>query len=266
MRKLLVFLLAVALLVAWPFKVSWAKSKTITIAVIDTGIDKALPNLCKMGHKSFVADEVDPLNDLHGHGTHIAGLINENAGEGNYCLVAIKYYSERANGTQNLENLKKAINYAINIKVDFINISGGGPEADANERAAIERALNKKIKVVVAAGNEHSDLDKSCNYFPACYDPRLTVVGNLQITKDHRNLPADLIAAAWAAKLEIAKKIGSFDTERSPTSNYGIKVTRWEIGTNIKSTLPNGETGYMTGTSQATAIATGKLVHQVLAK
>lgn len=250
MRRLLEFLLVVTLLVALPFKAAYSKEKVVTIAVIDTGIDKALPNLCRYGHKSFVDGDLDPLVDNHGHGTHIAGIINTNAGVGNYCLVALKYYSDSASGQTNLVNMKKAINYAINIKVTFINISGGGPEANKRERELIKKALDKKIQVVVAAGNEHSNLDTSCNYFPACYDARLVVVGNLYQVNGESFL--------WFGEQKVDRKAIS--------SNYGTKVTRWEVGTDVVSTLPNGKTGTMSGTSQATAVATGKLVRQALAK
>jgi subtilisin family serine protease len=247
MRKLLLFLVLVTILVALPLRVVHAK--TITIAVIDTGVDKDLPHLCKMGHKSFVDTSPDPLQDDHGHGTHVAGIVVNNAGEGDYCIVAIKYYSDKNTGLQNLANLKKSIQYAINIKVDFINLSGGGPDSDPKERLLFKKALKNKIKIVAAAGNEHNDLDKVCNYFPACYDKRIVMVGNL-LTPE-----------------EIGMSLPYPDlTLRSPSSNYGIRVTRWEVGTDVESTLPNGKRGKMSGTSQATAVATSELVKEALNK
>ena len=244
MRKLVEFLLLVAFLVIVPIKVAY--SKTITIAVIDTGIDKiSSTHLCKFGHKSFVEDDPYPLVDRVGHGTHIAGIISANAGKSGYCLVAIKFYSETATGDQNLAAMKKAITYAININVGFINISGGGEIPNNGEFTVVERALNKHIVFVAAAGNEHSNLDAECNYFPACYDPRIIMVGNL-------------IGYSFDNPM--------FSTLISPTSNYGNRITRWEVGTNVLSTLPGGKHGYMTGTSQATAVATGKLVGQALGR
>ena len=265
--KLLKIITIATLLIVIPFKV--ASAKTVTIAVIDSGIDYRLPNLCRFGHKSFVKRLPNPLVDEHGHGTHVAGLINSNAGEGNYCLVAIKYYDPAAPGSVNLQNMVKAIQYAVNIKAKFINISGGGPEFNESEFLVIKKALDKKIKVVVAAGNGDEagvgvDLDKKCNYYPACYDKRIISVGNLKITKDFRKLDAD-----WkmlAIKAGMADKLGSYETDRAPSSNFGKVVTRWEVGTDVESTLPDGKTGRMTGTSQATAVATGKLVRELLKK
>jgi len=219
---------------------SLANAKTLIVAVIDSGIDKRLPHLCKMGHKSFISSSWytsdDPNTDTMGHGTHVAGLINRNAGNTDYCLVSLKYYDPRAANTDSFNSMLAAIKYAINIKVDVINISAGGGNFNKEEYDAIELALNNHILVVAAAGNEHTNLDAKCDYFPACYDKRVIMVGNLN---------------------RFAR--------RAPSSNYGSRVNRWEIGTDCLSDMPEGKTGIMTGTSQATAIATGKLIKTVLA-
>jgi major intracellular serine protease len=219
-----------AILATAPYRVF---AKTIHIAVIDTGIDAAVPKLCKVGHKSFVKSLPDPLQDEHGHGTHIAGIISSIAGDGDYyCLISIKYY-DGSGRESNLTNLIKSIQYAVSLRVDFINISGGGEDPSDEERKTIEKALDNGINVVVAAGNDGKDLDKDCNYFPACYDTRIIMVGNL---------------------------LNTSPPTPAPSSNHGSRVTRWEVGTHIKSTLPGGHVGTMSGTSQATAVATGKMV------
>lgn len=213
----------------------------IVIAVIDTGIDSKIPNLCKFGHKSFVDNS--PLTDQAGHGTHIAGLINRTIGKElggieNYCIVSIKWYDSIHKGNSE-GKLKRAIQYAVNINVKYMNISGGGNYPDSEEETIVQRALNKGITIAAAAGNDDEDLDKFCNYFPACYDNRIVTVGNLQNSKIK---------------------------SRQPSSNYGHYIKKWEVGTNVLSDLPDGHRGYMTGTSQATAIITGKLVRSRLAK
>ena len=236
-----------------------ALAKTLTVAVIDTGIDASSNDkLCKFGHKSFV--DKSPLVDNHGHGTHIAGLIRKEAGLLDYCIVSIKYYSDSNSGKQNLANMVAALRYVNNIKVDFINISGGGPESDDGERTEILRALFRKATVVVAAGNEHDDLDVECNYFPACYSKRIIVVGNNRYVK----IPS------WVKSIPNVDQFfpnANQSTEgamiaRAPSSNYGKYVTRWEIGTELDSTLPGGQHGKMSGTSQATGVATGKLIRE----
>jgi len=222
-----------AILAIAPYKVL---AKTINIAVIDTGIDAALPKLCVTGHRSFAASNPNPLQDENGHGTHIAGIIISEAGDGDYCIVSIKYYDDYV-GSNNLTNLVKSIQYAVDLKVDFINISSGGVDPNTAESKAIVRALNNGITVVVAAGNDGDDLDKNCNYFPACYDTRIVMVGNL---------------------------LNTCPPTPAPSSNHGKRVTRWEVGTNVLSALPSGKVGIKSGTSQATAVACGKLVKERL--
>lgn len=261
--------------------VGWAKLprpvKPIVVAVIDTGIDEKLMDsdiLCKEGHKDFTGTG---LQDNHGHGTHISGLIEQYAknyifryGESpnsiknikaNYCQIILKYYDPKARGADNLINTIKSFRWAIDHKVDVINYSGGGKEFSNEEKLIVTEALNKGIKVVVAAGNESKNLsDDPCSkiksfkkkflclknrdpkvkygvYYPAIYDNRLYVVGNLV------NYKTRVIASS---------------------SNYGTHINTWEVGTNVLSRLPNAKFGFMSGTSQATAIKSGKLVREML--
>jgi subtilisin family serine protease len=224
----------------------------IKIAVIDTGIADSLrysPMICETGSKDFTDTG---LTDHHGHGTHIAGLIDQYAknkflGYGvypktianmkaNFCIVVLKYYDPTKPYNNNLESMKKAIRAAIDEKVDFINISGGGTDSSSEEKALVEEALNKGITLVFAAGNEKSDIDQAGkHYYPAYYDKRIVVVGN---------------------KEESGK--------RAPTSNYGSTVKVWEFGTNARSYSSAEGQAFMTGTSQATAIKTGKMVRELL--
>lgn len=212
----------------------WAaecSSKELRVAVIDTGIDNYIGKICDNGNIDFSGQG---HADSVGHGTHVAGLIIKNAGKSNFCLYNIKYYDPMMpNGTSS-KAMISALKKAIELNVDIINISGGGFEPITEERELIIQALNKGIRIVVAAGNETTNLDDGCNYFPACYDSRLYVVGNLTKlkTRNHR-------------------------------SNYGSIVKNWEVGTDVISTLPNGKNGELTGTSQATAIFTGKMIKRI---
>ena len=232
-------------------------AKPIIVAVIDTGIASDLKGanfLCKMGHKDFTGTGIE---DHHGHGTHISGLIDQYAKDIvfkspfkirentntiekllstkiDYCQVIIKYYDPAAKVDNN--RYVKALQYAINLKVDIINYSGGGTNYVKEEEFLIKKALRMGIKVVVAAGNEYSNIDKSGKcYYPACLDPRLYVVGNL-----------------------------SENLSRTPSSNYGTKVNTWLVGTNKMSLLPDHRIGRMTGTSQSAAVKTGMMVHEML--
>lgn len=179
----------------------------------------------------------DDLKDEHGHGTHIAGIIGAEGGNGigvsgvspKVSLMILKYYDAKGNDMNNLVNTVKAIDYAVAKDCNIINYSGGGIAPSPEERAAIERANKKGILFVAAAGNERSNSDVR-KYYPADY-----------------GLPNILSVTA----IDRFKNV-------LPTSNFGEQTVDVAApGNDIISTLPNGQYGYMTGTSQATAFASG---------
>ncbi len=235
-------------------------NKKIVVAIIDTGVDYFHPDLKNNIWQNpgeipnngkdddgngfsddtlgwnFVANDPYPTDD-HGHGTHVAGIIGAVRGNGvgisgvcpNVSLMILKYYSPNASGKENLENTIKSFRYAVQNGAHIINYSGGGAEFSKEEREAILEAKQKGIIVVAAAGNERQNADKHA-YYPASYD-------------------LDNIISV--AALTPAKKLVD-------SSNYGIKkIDIAAPGQNIFSTLPKGQYGYMTGTSQATAFVTG---------
>ena len=259
MKNILFLVLCVVLLgfggTASPDTKKLYNNGTIKVAVIDTGFDFEStwpkhkfdkwvinrsffgpspqhiqkPRLCNEGHKDFTGEG---LSDRHGHGTHIAGIIGKHARNSNYCLVIIKYYSQGEDGSVNLKREIQAFQYALNIKVDIINFSGGGPSPSYKEHEIVKKLLARGTKLVFAAGNENENIDIPENkYYPASYSPKIFTVGSYK-----RNLT------------------------RARTSNYGKSVNYWEIGDNVLSLLPGDRIGYMGGTSQATAVKTGKII------
>lgn len=209
-------------------------SRPDRVAIIDTGLDIDDPRfsslLCKDGHHwDFVENK--PLKiDGHGHGTHIAGLIKQYAGNANYCLLIYRYFSAYDFKDGNLRNEIMAIDKAVADRATIINISGGGLYRSDIECNTIKEAKN--VRFVTAAGNEGSNIDPPNGYYPAsCGSSNITIVGS-------------------------TNRFGL----KMPSSNYGTTVTEWELGLNVESTLPKGRTGEMSGTSMATAIATGKAV------
>jgi thermitase len=244
-------------------------SRDIVVAVIDTGADLSHPDLRanlwknsgEIGTDSlgrnkasngidddnngfiddvhgfnFVSGNSD-LSDNHGHGTHIAGIIGAEGGNGigitgvapKVSLMILKYYDPKAPGVNNLMNTVKAIEYAAKMNAHIINYSGGGLEKSPHEISAIKKAQAKGILFVAAAGNEKSNSDVH-GYYPADYD-------------------LDNIISVTA--IDQSKKV-------LESSNYGKNsVDLAAPGNNIYSLLPGGHYGFMTGTSQATAFVTG---------
>lgn len=199
------------------FSFNMLYANTLKVAVIDTGLNlkySKYAHLCSSGHKDFTGEG---FNDTIGHGTNVTGLIVNTAKIEDYCIILLKAYSvKRAYITEALE-------YAYSINVNVINISGGGFNPLEQERNIVEKILNSGITLVVAAGNNALDLDTNCNYYPACYDSRIYVIGNY-----------------------------------SNSSNYGTVVDSYYDGEN-KTAF--GVT--LSGTSMSTAIFTGYLLQTI---
>ena len=175
------------------------------------------------------------VNDKHGHGTHIAGII---AAERNsksqvngiapqVSIMVLKYFN-RSDQSQNIKNTISAIHYAVENGAHIINYSGGGSGWVGKEREAIEEAQKKGVLFVAAAGNFFSDIEKK-KYYPASYelDNIISVAG-----QNKENL---LVSS----------------------SNYGKGIDIIAPGKEIYSSYLNNKYVYLTGTSQATAFVTG---------
>jgi subtilisin family serine protease len=182
----------------------------------------------------FVNDVPLPY-DTHGHGSHIAGIIESTALSGStkqtcprISLMPLKYYDNGGAGYNNLTNTVRAIEYAVKMGAQIINYSGGGSDPATAERAAIEMANKKGILLIAAAGNDGRNNDAK-PYFPASYGLE------------------NIISVASINKL----------SGLLPSSNFGKTVHLAAPGLQILSTLPEGKIGTMSGTSQATAFVTG---------
>jgi thermitase len=241
---------------AWPLSQG---SKEILVAVIDTGMDTHHPALREnlwtnpgetgvdengrdksnngvdddgngfiddVHGWNFAGDNND-LSDSHGHGTHVAGIIQSVAPKTS--LMVLKYYDPTARGEDNLNNTVKALRYAIKMGAKIINYSGGGTAKYPDEELAIHEARQKGILVVAAAGNERSNSDIN-GFYPADYG--LSNIISVTAVDENRKVLS--------------------------SSNYGTHTVDIAApGKSIFSTLPGGKFGMMTGTSQATAFVTG---------
>ncbi|MCB0342994.1 MAG: S8 family serine peptidase [Pseudobdellovibrionaceae bacterium] len=254
---------------AWSGDVKATGSRDIVVAVIDTGIDIHHVDLQKNlwvnkgevgmdaegrdkatngvddDNNGFIDDvhgvnfvgQTTDLSDNHGHGTHIAGIIGAEGGNGvgisgvapRVSLMILKYYDPHAYGGNNLNNTVRAIDYATRMGAHIINYSGGGLQPSESEKQAIARAQKKGVLFVAAAGNEKSNSDVN-GYYPADYE-------------------LDNIISVTA--IDRGKNV-------LPSSNYGEQTVDIAApGNDIFSTLPSGQYGQMTGTSQATAFVSG---------
>lgn len=194
--------------------------------MIDTGYNTSYNEL-KLCNKGIDLTSTS-MNDTKGHGNNISHIIANRLKNYDYCIFPIKAFVSLS--SSDVKILTASLKIAYRYKPDIINMSYTGQGFDEEEYKIITKLLKNNIKLVVAAGNDHINLDTNCIYYPACYDPRIIVVGNL----NNNDKPTN-------------------------TSNYGIYVKKWNQGMNIEAG------GYkMSGTSQATAIETANQALEML--
>lgn len=131
--------------------------KDVTIAIIDTGcsrhsdLDKNI-----IGGRNFTTEgKSDDYSDGNGHGTHVSGIIGANGKLKGIApdskLLILKVLDKSGNG--NMESVVNAVNYAIDKKVNIINMSLGCPTNVPELHTAVKRAIDNNIVIVSASGN-----------------------------------------------------------------------------------------------------------------
>jgi len=227
-------------------------SRDVIVAVIDSGVDYTHQDL--VGNMWVNVDEVpdngvdddgngfvddihgasvvsdgrshsgDPI-DLHGHGTHVAGIVAAQANNGlggvgvayNTQIMAIR--AVHYNHTLATQDIAEAILYAVENGADVINMSFGGYTTSELVEDALKMALNQAV-LVAAAGNDGRDSPM----FPA-------------------SLP-------WVLAVEAADEEGNL----ASFSNAGDFAAP---GVSIYSTLPDDQYAAWSGTSMAAPIVSG---------
>ncbi|MFH1662824.1 MAG: S8 family serine peptidase [Chloroflexota bacterium] len=203
-------------------------SEEVLVAILDTGIDKNHEDLRGKIKAEVNFTDTPDADDIHGHGTHIAGII---AAENNDIgiiglapdcrLLNIKVADDR--GRCDVQNLVKGIIWAVDNGASVINISIEIKENSPELEAAIDYAWKNGALVVAAAGNSGSQNP----VYPAYYQNCIAVTAVKE------------------------------DNSLSPLSNRGSWVDLAAPGYQIYSTLPGDSYGYETGTSFASAHVSG---------
>ena len=231
----------------------WPGSNTgagVTVAVIDTGIDKDHPDLEAniVGGRNFVGKgpswrrKVDPekWDDDNGHGTHVAGTVaaidNEEGVIGvapGASLLGVKVLDQ--NGGGYLSDIVDGIYWAVDIgpdgeeasgdEADVINMSLGTTYNVQTFRDAVDYAEGQGVVVVASAGNEGSGTDTVL--YPAKYGSVIAV------------------AATWS------------NDERASFSSTGPSVELAAPGVYVYSTYKDGQYGTLSGTSMASPHVAG---------
>ncbi len=207
-------------------------SRSIKVAVIDTGIDHLHPDLSENVDAakgfSFVTQLPGAMDD-HGHGTHCAGTIGAMANNGKGVigvnwqvnLIPIKFLDSQGNGS--LDRAVQAIQYATQLHVNVMSNSWGGGPYTRSLYDAIEEARKNGILFVAAAGNDSNDNDANPTY-PAGY------------TIDN------VISVAATDNQDQLAGFSNFGEHTVQVAAPGVKIL---------STLKGGGYGYLSGTSMA---------------
>src|SRR2546430_5447791 len=114
------------------------EASTVNVAVIDSGIDLAHPDLNAVSGKNCIRSG-QPARDDNGHGTHVAGTIaarNNGAGVVGVApatkLYAVKVVNAQGSGTdaQVICGIDWVTANAATLKIKVANMSLGGPGVD----------------------------------------------------------------------------------------------------------------------------------------
>ena len=150
--------------------------KKVRVALIDSGIDDS-DDIEVKERKNFVPDQegISPVyEDCTGHGTAVAGIIA--AKENGTGITGVnpdaELYLARVldeNNQARISQVIAAIDWAVDKKVDILNLSFGTVKDSEALHRAIRRAAWHDILIIAAAGN-----GKTVEY-PAAYEETVAV-------------------------------------------------------------------------------------------
>lgn len=203
----------------------------VKVAIVDTGIDTAHPDLIgnlKGGYSAV--GYTSKYTDDNGHGTHVAGTVaavNNTVGVVGVAhkadLYAVKVLDR--NGSGYLSDIVEGLDWAIANKMHVVNMSLGTSAYSATFDAACQRTLSAGITIVAAAGNE---------------GPYANTVG----------YPAKFSGVIAVSAIDSASKVASF-------SSRGPEVDVAAPGVGIYSTYKGKTYATLNGTSMASPHVAG---------
>lgn len=167
--------------------------KNVRVAVVDTGISTAHPDLIsnvnlELGASFVIGDDFDEIEDTHGHGSHVSGTIGAVTDNGTGMagimwdveIIPVKVFgpSGRASNWEVVSGMLYAAGLlddqedkpSIGRPADIINMSLGGPGTEF-QYDAVMRAVANDVILIAATGNEERNLIS----YPAQYDEVIAV-------------------------------------------------------------------------------------------
>lgn len=132
-----------------------ASGQGVVVAVIDSGVDVAHPELAGVVVGSF--DALKSSEKPHAHGTGIAGAIAAHArllgAAPRAQLLAVRAFGVSGNSADSTSfNILKGLEYSVTNRAQVINMSFAGP-TDPLLARALATAASRGIVLIAAAGN-----------------------------------------------------------------------------------------------------------------
>jgi|YNPBryantNP2012_1023418.scaffolds.fasta_scaffold00234_12 serine protease len=241
---------------AWQF----STGEGVVVAVLDSGINPwgrdGFGNRLLNGYNALLQV---PLRweDHNGHGTHVAGTIGQETGNG--CGVAgiasaakilpVKVLGRFGYGTR--AAVAEGILWAVDHGAQIINMSLGEPDPSEAIRDAVAYAAERQVMLIAAAGNDAQDGLSAPVRYPAAFE-QVVAVSALDATG----------SLAWYSntgpEIDIAAPGGdtSSDTDRDGNPD-GILQETFRQGLGFSWGAFGWGYVYLQGTSMAAAHVTG---------
>lgn len=146
------------------------KGNSIIVAVVDTGVNynhEDLPTARVIKGHDYVNNDLDPMDD-NGHGTHVAGIIAAEGGNGvgiigvapQAQIMAIKALDNRGDGY--LLDVVNGIKYATDYEANIVNCSFTFSGRSSVLKDAVDYAADNGVITIIGAGNENKDVSLFC--------------------------------------------------------------------------------------------------------
>jgi major intracellular serine protease len=184
-------------------------------------------------------DESKDIQDRHGHGTHIAGIIYEELKnmklEKHFCFQVLKYYDSDIPSNNLMQASNDSFKYALDNHSQLVNYSGGGYQANKEEEKWLRQLKDKNVPVIAAMGNQKINTDL-IPFFPAGYEME------------------NIFAIGAAEKKQTPAKFSNFGKKRFDFLAPGVAIESFGL---------NNSRQFLSGTSQATAKATAMVSYMI---
>lgn len=258
-------------------------SRRPVIAIIDTGVDVAHPdlkdNLWTNPNEAEGAEDTDDdgngfkddlhgwdfvnqtgdMHDWNGHGTHCAGIAAATGGNGigivganpDAQIMAVSVL--QSDGSGDTGTIIKGIDYAYANGADVLSMSLGNYQHSIAEERALAKAYSRCV-IVAAAGNDCISLDAPCN---------------INGTRPTPQFPAAYTFVLGVMAGDAFKIFSNCDCHPVQSSYSDEKLYNYEVsapGVDILSTYPNGRYKKMSGTSMACPLVAGAVSRLIQCK